>query len=54
MKLYEGELLIICHQPAKSGGHRYHGSGDIMTLVCHVILQDHITKGMMNFKGGNP
>ena len=28
---------------AKFGDHRHYGSGDIMVLVCHVILQDHVT-----------
>ena len=30
---------------AKFGYHGHCGSGDILVLVCHVILQDHVTKG---------
>ena len=33
--------------PAKFGGHRQCGSGDIMVLVCHVISQDHVIKGAL-------
>ena len=36
---YELELLIFCHHHVKFGIRRYYGSGDIMGLVCHVILQ---------------
>ena len=28
----------------KFGGHRHCSSGDIMTLVCHVILLDRVIK----------
>ena len=31
--LYEWELFIVFHHPAKISGHRYCGSGDIMVLV---------------------
>ena len=30
------------------------GSGDIMVLVCHVILNDSMIKGSCNFMGGAP
>ena len=32
---------MVCHHPTKFGGHRHCDSGDIIVLVCHVILQDH-------------
>ena len=41
------------HQPAKFGGHWQCGSGDVMPLVCHLILQDHVTKGWRNFMHGS-
>ena len=34
--------------------HRYCGSGDIMVLVCHMILQDHVIKGSRHFMGRSP
>ena len=37
------------HQLASFGGHRHRGSGDIMTSVCHMILQDHVTESSCNF-----
>ena len=27
------------------GSHRHRGSGDMMVLVCHKILVDHVTNG---------
>ena len=36
---------------AKFGDHRHYDSGDIMVLVCHVNLQDHVTYGSINFMG---
>ena len=33
---------MISHHPVMFSGHRHCGSGDIMGVVCHVILQDHI------------
>ena len=37
--------LMVSYTPAKFGGHRQRASGYIMFLVCHVILQDHVTIG---------
>ena len=42
------------YQPAKIGGHNYSGSGDIMFLVCPVILQDHVIKVSCDFTGKKP
>ena len=30
------------------------GSGDVVTLVCHLILQDHMIKGSCDFIGRSP
>ena len=32
----------------KSGGNRHRDSGNVIVLVCHVILQDHLTKRLSN------
>ena len=45
---------MVSHQPAKFGGHRHCGSGDIMVLVCHVISQHHVIKRSYDFMGRNP
>ena len=29
---------MVSYHPAKFGGHRHSGRGDIMFLVCHMIL----------------
>ena len=34
------EPLKVSQQPATFGGHKDCGSGDIMILVCYMILQD--------------
>ena len=48
------EPLKVCCHPAKFSGLRHCGSGDIMALVCHVILDDHVIKGLCNFKDESP
>ena len=54
MGLNEKEPLKVSHHPVKFGGHWHCGSGDTMVLVCHVILQDHVTKGSNNYMGRSP
>ena len=44
----------VSHDATKFGGHRYCHIGDIMLLVCHVILQDHMIEGLSNFMGKTP
>ena len=41
------------NRPARFGYHRHCGSGDILVLVYHVILQDHVTKGSTDFTHRN-
>ena len=41
---YRQEPIKVSYHPAKFGGHRHYGSGDIMIFVGHVILQDHVIK----------
>ena len=33
---------------------RCSGSGDVMVLACHVMLQDHLIRGSCDFMGSNP
>ena len=35
---------MVSLHPTKFGGHRHCDSGDIIVLVCHLILQDHMIK----------
>ena len=39
---------MVIHYPAKFGGDKHRGSGDIMVLICHVISQDLLTEGASN------
>ena len=38
------DALKVSYQSAKYGSCRDCGSGDIMVLVCHVTLQDHVIR----------
>ena len=38
MQLDMQEPIKVSDHPAKFGGHRYSGGGNIMFLVCHVLL----------------
>ena len=33
---------MICHHASKFGGYRFGGSGDIILLIRHVILQHQV------------
>ena len=44
---------MVSHHPAEFGGHKHSGSGDIMFSDCHVIEEDHMTKGSCDFIGGS-
>ena len=48
--LYGQEPIKVSYHPAKSGSHRL-CVGDIMVLVCDIILKDHVTKGLSSFMG---
>ena len=43
--------MMVSHQPAKFCGHGHCNSGDRIVLVCHVILQDQVIKGLGNLMG---
>ena len=38
------ELLTVFHHPAKFGGHWHYGRGDVIILICHLILQYHLSE----------
>ena len=42
---------MLSHHSAKVDGHGYCNSRDIMVLVCHTVLQGHVTKRLTNSKG---
>ena len=44
----------MSYHPATFGGRSDSGSGVIMSLVCHVILQDQVIKEPYDFMGGSP
>ena len=46
--------LMVSYQRAKFVGHEHCGSGHITVLVRHVILQEHVIKGSVNFMGRSP
>ena len=43
---------MVSRTAAKFRSNCHHGSGDIMALVCHMILQDHVIQGSCDFMGG--
>ena len=48
------EPLKVSQYPIRFGDDRHCGSGDIIVLVCHMILQDPVTKASSNILGKNP
>ena len=52
--LYRQQSIKVNYHPAAFGGHRYCGSGYMMILVCHVILQDHVIKRSCDFMDRSP
>ena len=45
---------MVYHHLAKFGGHSYASSKDIMSLVYHVIKQDHTIKGSGYYNDSSP
>ena len=43
----------MSHDPVKFGVPINYGSGDIMVVVCHMISQDHVIVGSLNFVDGS-
>ena len=48
------EPIKVDYHPAKFVGHSGCDNGDVVALVCHVILRDHTIKASCNFMGGSP
>ena len=44
---------MISHHPTKFRGHRHCDSGDIISLACHVISQDHVIKWSCDVMGSS-
>ena len=51
MTLWWGVPPNLNHDPTKFGGHRHCSSGEIIVLVCHVILQGDVIKVSFDFIG---
>ena len=49
LRLYGKEHPLVSHHPAEFPGHKPCGIEYMMILVCRVISQHHVTKGMSNF-----
>ena len=53
MWIYGLTVFMEIHHLAKFGGHSYCNSRN-MFLVCHVIKQDHVIKGLGEYNDRNP
>ena len=49
--LCELEAIMACDHPANFGDHRDCGSGEMVFLVCQVILKGPAIKGLYDFTG---
>ena len=45
---------MVSHHSAKFGVYRHFDIAEIMFLVRHAILEDHVAKELSNFIGRNP
>ena len=45
--------VMVSHHFAKINGHRHCDSEDLMVLVCHMIMQNHVIKMLCEFIGGS-
>ena len=48
------ELNNVIHNPTKFDDHRHSGIGDVLVLVCHVILQVDVIKKSCDLMDRNP
>ena len=46
--------IKLTYHTAKFGGYSYSGTGEIMTVVGHVTLQDHVIKPLNDFMARSP
>ena len=54
MRLYGWETVMISYHPTKFGGHGHSRRGDVMVLLSHVILQNHVSNGLTIFMNSFP
>ena len=47
----QSDPIKVGYHPAKFGDHRYSTGSNILVLVFHMILQDHMIKGSYDFIG---
>ena len=47
------KLKKVSYDLAKFCNHRHCGSGNIVVLVCHLILKDHVAKELSNSTDGS-
>ena len=52
--LYTQQPINLRYHIAKFGGHKHWGCEDIMILVCHMNLEDHVIKRLCDFMGRRP
>ena len=45
---------MVSHHPANFDDHRHYDGGEIMFLICHVILQDHVSQEARDFVDKSP
>lgn len=43
------DLLMVCHHRHKPYDHNHYDSGNIMFLICNIILREYILKGLCEF-----
>ena len=53
MQLYGWKALTVCDYHVMFGSYLSSGSGDIMNLICFVISQDHLLKGLCDYMGAS-
>ena len=54
MRLYWLKPIRKSYHPGRFGGNKHCGSGYKMILVCNMILQDHLIRGLCEYTGRSP
>ena len=49
MKIYSGEVLVVCRHPDKYCDHKQCDNEDIKFLICHVTSREHLFKRLREF-----
>ena len=45
---------MVSYHPTEFTGHRRFGNDDIIVFVCHMILRDHVIKGLYDLMAKSP